>query len=375
LGGEPTVDRCGNQWAWWGDPDAAVAAGTPAVVTGSHLDSVPDGGPLDGPLGIAAALVAVDALRRSGSLGALVARRPLGVVRFVDEEGARFGLACSGSRLLTGASSPEQVLGLRDAQGTRYAEAARGAGIDVARIGRDEQALRRIGVFVELHVEQGRALATEQFAAPIGVASRIRPHGRFRLDIAGRADHAGTTALADRDDPMLAFAAVVQAARGAAAGHAAVATVGRVEVTPNAVNAIPSRVRAWLDIRADDAASVRAVLAEVEAVAARAAVQESWTEATVFPAELAGLVAAAAGRALGRGPVPALATGAGHDAGVLAQASIPSCMLFVRNPTGVSHAPDEAADEADCEAGAAALAGVVQELLMRDGDEPGRMPL
>lgn len=365
LGGDVTVDRCGNQWAWWGDPDAAVAAGTPGVVTGSHLDSVPDGGPMDGPLGVTAALTAVKALRDNGILDDVTSgrRRPLGVVRFVDEEGARFGLACSGSRLLSGESEPAAVLALRDAAGVSYGEAARAAGIAPDHLGRDDETLCRVGHFVELHVEQGRALALPDLDAAIGVASRIRPHGRFRLDLVGRADHAGTTLLADRDDPMLALATVIRAARTAAADHGALATVGKVDVRPNAVNAIPSSVRAWLDLRADTEEQVRATLADIEAAIDQAAVQESWTGATLFPADLARDLAEAVGVALGTGPAPILPTGAGHDAGVLAQAGVPSSMLFVRNPTGVSHAPDEHAEPDDCETGAAALAAVLTRLL------------
>ena len=359
-GAEVTVDRCGNQWAWWGDPDAAVAAGRAPVVVGSHLDSVPDGGPLDGPLGVAAALTAVDLLaNRLGHNGFTATGQPLGVVRFVDEEGARFGLACSGSRLLTGLARPETVLALRDADGTTYAEAARGAAVDPDHLGRDEETLRRIGCFVELHVEQGRALATPELDAAVGVASRIRPHGRWRLDLAGRADHAGTTLLADRDDPMLALAAAIAAARAAAARHDALATVGKVEVQPNAVNAVPSLVRAWLDIRGDDEPRVRATLADVEREVGRAASEESWTAATEFDAGLTARVARAASAALGGASVPTLPTGAGHDAGVLAQAGVPSAMLFIRNPSGVSHSPREWAEPEDCERGALALAGVL----------------
>jgi N-carbamoyl-L-amino-acid hydrolase len=364
-GATVTVDRCGNQWAWWGDPEAALARGEAAVVTGSHLDSVPDGGPMDGPLGVVSALSAVESLSPSGF------RRPLGVVRFVDEEGARFGLACSGSRLLTGAVAPERVLSLRDADGVTYADAVSSAGLDPARIGRDEDTLRRIGSFVELHVEQGRALATPECRAAVGVASRIRPHGRWRVDLAGRADHAGTTLLADRDDPMLALAGVILGARTAAERQGALATIGRVEVRPNAVNAIPSSVRAWLDVRADTEPQVRAVLAELAASASVSPIEESWTAATGFDAALSDRCVGAVGRALGGAHVPVLATGAGHDAGVLAQAGIPTAMLFVRNPTGVSHAPDEHAEEADCERGVLALAAVLGDLLgARAGEAP-----
>jgi N-carbamoyl-L-amino-acid hydrolase len=390
-----TTDRCGNQWAWWGDPGAPRSAQDHeslqdheqvqdhergrggCVVTGSHLDSVPDGGPLDGPLGVAAALVAVDLLRAEG----FRPRRPLGLVRFVDEEGARFGLACSGSRLLTGAAPPERVLALRDADGTTYAEAMAIAGLVARHAGRDDDALRRIGAFVELHVEQGRALV--DLDAPVGAASMIRPHGRWRVELAGRADHAGTTLLADRDDPMLRLARLVTEVRRAAERRSGLATVGKVDVRPNAVNAIPSAVTAWLDVRAGTPEQVRAVLDDV-AAAGFALVEESWTPATPMDAGLTARVAAIAGQGRGAGvhdhgqpvsgdharphrshhtgAVPVLATGAGHDAGVLAQAGVPTAMLFVRNPTGVSHAPAEYAEPADCELGAVALAAVLADL-------------
>ena len=202
-------------------------------------------------------------------------------------------------------------------------------------------------------MEQGRALVDQD--AAVGVASSIWPHGRWRLDLHGRADHAGTTRLADRDDPMLALAAVVVEARAAAERHGSLATVGKVRVRPNGVNAIPSEVTAWLDARGPDEAEVRRVVAAVGTAAGADPVEESWTPDTAFdPAlrdRLAGLLAA-----------PVLATGAGHDAGILAAAGVPTAMLFVRNPTGVSHSPAEHAEPADCLAGVAALTRVVEDL-------------
>jgi N-carbamoyl-L-amino-acid hydrolase len=238
------------------------------------------------------------------------------------------------------------------------ADAMAAAGLDAHTPGRDEEALARIGTYVELHVEQGRGLADGD--APVGVATAIRPHGRWRLDLRGRADHAGTTRLQDRRDPMLALAAVLQTARDAAALRDIVATVGKVLVAPNAVNAIPSRVTAWLDARGLPEAAVRGLVAEVGAAGGIDPVEESWTPATVFDPALRDRVAAAVGGDLG--PAPLLDTGAGHDAGVLAAAGIPSAMLFVRNPTGVSHSPAEHAETADCLAGVDALAQVVREL-------------
>ena len=338
-------DRAGNLWAWTSDPDADG----PGLVLGSHLDSVPDGGAFDGPLGVVSAFAALDRVRDRG----ISLPRPLGVACFADEEGARFGIACAGSRLLTGALDPDRARALTDDSGITMAEAMAAAGHDPVSVGRDEETLRRIGTFLELHVEQGRGLVDA--GAPVGVASSIWPHGRWRLDLAGRADHAGTTRLADRDDPMLALAEAIREARAAAGRHGALATVGKVRVRPNGVNAIPSSVIAWLDARGADPDAVRAVVDAVGAAAGTVPVEESWTPSTDFDPGLRDRLAHLL-------DAPVLPTGAGHDAGILASAGIPAAMLFVRNPTGVSHSPAEHAETADCLAGVDALARVVEAL-------------
>jgi beta-ureidopropionase / N-carbamoyl-L-amino-acid hydrolase len=338
-------DRAGNLWAWTADPDAAG----PGLVLGSHLDSVPDGGAFDGPLGVVSAFAALDELRARGS----EPRRPLAIAALADEEGARFGVACAGSRLLTGALDADRARALTDESGTTMAEALSAAGADPGRLGRDDEALRRIDTFLELHVEQGRALVDD--GAAVGVASSIWPHGRWRLDLRGRADHAGTTRLADREDPMLILAAVVLEARAAAERRGAVATVGKVRVEPNAVTAIPSAVTAWLDARGPAEGAVRAVVADVGGAAGTFPVEESWTPDTRFAPQLRDRLATLL-------DAPVLATGAGHDAGILSAAGIPTAMLFVRNPTGVSHSPAEHADPEDCLAGVAALARAIEAL-------------
>jgi len=342
------ADGNGNLWAWWEPP----AGDGPAVVTGSHLDSVPNGGAFDGPLGVVSGFAAIDLLRAEGR----VPVRPVGIAAFSEEEGGRFGVACLGSRLLTGTISPAVARDLTDASGVTLA----------ARLGPDNRLLASLGAYVELHVEQGRALA--EAGAPIGIGERIWPHGRWRLDFTGRPDHAGTAVLADRCDPMLPFAATVLAARQAAAAHGALATVGRVTAEPGAVNAVSARVTAWLDARGPDDQALQAVVDEVLAAAGTAAAvhgvrlaagPESVTEAVEFDPGLRSTVAAAlAARQIAAVPLP---TGAGHDAGVLA-ARVPAAMLFVRNPTGVSHAPSEHAEPADCETGVRALAAVLAEL-------------
>jgi N-carbamoyl-L-amino-acid hydrolase len=345
-------DANGNMFAWWFPEDGTRGD---AVLTGSHLDSVPGGGAFDGPLGIVSAFAAIDGLRERGVRPA----RPIGVGAFAEEEGARFGVACLGSRLLTGAIDPARARALTDGDGRTFAEVMHNAGLDPEAIGPNDDLLGRIACYVELHVEQGRALDQ-----PIGVASSIVPHGRWRFGFTGEGNHAGTTALNDRRDPMLPFARMVIAAREAAERNGTVATVGKVGVVPGGVNAIASSVTAWLDARGPQDDAVRRTVKEIDEAARVAArphrvsvdlAEESYTEIVDFNHALRDRV----GETLGG--VPVLPTGAGHDAGVLS-ARLPTAMLFVRNPTGVSHAPAEFAEPADCLAGVEALTAVLDDL-------------
>ena len=155
---------------------------------------------------------------------------------------------------------------------------------------------------------------------------------------------------------MLELARTVLAAREAAEVHGCVATVGKVRVEPNGVNAIPSRVTAWLDARGPGEAGVRAVVEAVGLRSGSTAVEESWTPETVFDVPLAQRLSELLDEA------PMLGTGAGHDAGVLATAGVPTAMLFVRNPTGISHSPAEFAEREDCHRGVEALTRVTEEL-------------
>jgi len=348
-------DRNGNVWAWWGAP----APG--AVVTGSHLDSVPGGGAFDGPLGVVSALLAVDELRLRG----VTPTQSLAVACFMEEEGGRFGLPCLGSRLLTGAVDPDHVRRLHDVNGVSVAEAARRVGFDPSTMGPDPARLASIGTFVELHIEQGRLLRGVDAAAAVGVGSEIVAHGRWRLTITGQGNHAGTTALADRQDPMIPAAAAVLAARRVLSGFdGAVATIGRIAPVPGGTNVIASAVSLWLDVRHTDAAVtaaiVDAIAAEVrnEAAAEGCSVmvqRESMSDRVAFDPGL-GLEISS------RLDAPVIPTAAGHDAGILAP-HVPTAMLFVRNPSGISHAPDEHADADDCAVGVQALADVLETLV------------
>ncbi|CAL9333152.1 N-carbamoyl-L-amino acid hydrolase [Actinosynnema sp. ALI-1.44] len=341
-------DRNGNLWAWWGKP------GPGAVVTGSHLDSVPGGGAFDGPLGVVSALQAIDLLRARNFSPV----KPIALVVFVEEEGGRFGVACLGSRLMTGAISPEAACKLTDPDGVSFGEAAHKAGFDPLRMGRDDQALRSIGQFVELHVEQGRGLDV-----PVGLASSILAHGRWRFTFTGEGNHAGATLIEDRRDPMLPASQLVLAARRAATGGAR-ATVGRIVPNPGGTNVIASSVDVWLDARAGDDARTREVVEAISKAAYAASVEEgcevrvteeSYGDTVHFDSALRDEISGVLGG------VPALPTGAGHDAGILA-GHVPTAMLFVRNPTGVSHAPAEHAEPDDCAAGVVALASTLEHL-------------
>ncbi|MGX6605925.1 allantoate amidohydrolase [Micromonosporaceae bacterium Da 78-11] len=340
-----TEDGNGNLFAWWGEP-----WGHDTVLTGSHFDSVPHGGGYDGPLGIVSAFLAVDQLRA----GFRRPRRPIAIAAFVEEEGGRFGLPCLGSRLLTGAIDPAKAAALQDKDGITFGEA-----LGATPAGALPHFVRRVTALVELHIEQGRALDV-----PVGVASAIWPHGRWRFDITGHGDHAGTTRMADRRDPMLTFAHTVLTANEEARRAGALATVARVLVEPNATNAIPSLVRGWLDARAADTPTMDTLVeAIVEKATERAGhdgtdiviTAESVSAEVTFDTSLADRIADLLGGA------PILPTGAGHDAGVFSP-YMPSAMLFVRNPTGVSHSPAEHAEDADCEAGIEALARVLGDL-------------
>jgi N-carbamoyl-L-amino-acid hydrolase len=359
LGLSVEPDRNGNIWAYWGP------RGDGTIAVGSHLDSVPGGGALDGPLGVASALSAVARLTTDG----VAPSRPVAVVAFAEEEGSRFGIACLGSKLSTGAIAAGAALELADSAGTTFAAAAAAAGVDPAGVGRDDARLAELAAFVELHVEQGQGLA--DLGAPVAVASGILAHGRWRLRFTGEGNHAGATPMAGRRDPMAAAAAAILAARAVAAGHDdprhgvnARATVGRLVPVPGGTNVIASRVDAWLDLRGDVDAATWALLAEVLAAAEEAAAghgcalevtEESYVDTVVFDPALRDRL----GDVLGHPPV--LATGAGHDAGVLA-AELPTAMLFVRNPTGVSHSPFETASDEDCRVGVEALTAVLRDL-------------
>jgi N-carbamoyl-L-amino-acid hydrolase len=348
------VDGQGNTIAWWRPPEGHGKG----LLIGSHLDSVADGGAYDGPLGVVTSYAVVDRLREEG----FTPGRPIGIAVFVEEEGSRFGIACLGTRLATGQTTPARARELRDSRGVYLLDAMAQGGLE-PNLGVSDL-LDEVGWYVELHVEQGRDLVDRP--AAVGLASVSWAHGRWRFEFTGEPNHAGATRMEDRHDPMLTYAMTALAANKQARLAGGRATFGRVAVDPNATNAIPSRVQAWLDARGRDAEAVQALVAAVERQSAERAGRdgtrvraeaESVSPTVQFDRPLTGRMQEALG-----GGVPVIPTGAGHDAAILQLAGIPSAMIFVRNPTGVSHSPAEFAEMADCLAGVDALTTVVREL-------------
>jgi allantoate deiminase len=276
------------------------AAARDDVWAGSHLDSVPRGGRFDGALGVVAAIEAVAAVGRGS------------VAVFRGEE-----VGCVGSRALV----------------------ARGDSVP--------------GAFLELHVEQGPVLAAA--GLPLGVVTSIVGYARGELVFEGRAGHAGTTPMGGREDALVAAAEAVLRIRDAAAGiEGAVATVGQVAVEPGGSNVIPDRVRMSVDARAPDASKLE------ELVAAIGFEPAQLTPPVPMAEELRTLLRGAIA-ARGLAPVE-LSSGAGHDAGILAAAGVPSAMLFVRSLNGgVSHSPDELSSDDDV----ALAVGVLTDALRR----------
>jgi N-carbamoyl-L-amino-acid hydrolase len=338
-------DPAGNLWA-------LPPARAPWWALGSHLDSVRAGGSYDGALGVVA-----------GFEVAARAAAPVAVISFADEEGARFNTPTFGSRALTGALDPA-VLERRDADGVRLADALRAAGVDPDGLAQAPGWLPRLRGFLELHIDQTTELA--RAGRPAGVVRGLVARMRLRAELAGRADHAGTTPPSERRDALGAAARLIVAALEGA-GDGLTATASKIEVEPNALTTVPATARVWLDARGPDPARVEAWRARLEQAAAQigAAARvpidltvESHNPGSTFdPVLRERLIALSA--ALGQ-PAPEIDCYAGHDAGLLA-ARVPAAMVLVRNESGVSHSPEERVELEDAAFGAELLLRLVEE--------------
>ena len=318
----------------------------PAFVLGSHLDTVPNAGRYDGPLGILVGLAIVERLSAGGARPAV----PLEVVAFADEEGTRFGTAYLGSAAFVG-SFDRAWLDLSDDEGVTLGSAILAAGGDPEAAAASSPAPSLAG-YLEVHIEQGPVLERE--GLPVGVVTAIAGQSRVRGVARGEAGHAGTVPMAARRDALAAAAEVVLAVeRVGRSTDGLVATVGALELSPNVGNVVPGEARLLLDVRhADDAVRAQAaetIRVDVERIASARGVDASWTlrydtPAVELAAGLRGRLEAAV-EAAGH-PVRSLVSGAGHDAVMLSRVC-PAAMLFVRCAGGISHDPRESVEQAD----------------------------
>lgn len=341
---------------------AAGRSNGPAVVIGSHLDTVLNGGLLDGALGVLAGLEVVRRLREGGEL-----RNPVEVIAFRDEEG-RFG-AYSGSRAMMGDLAEEALGKMRASDGTMLADAMRGAGFDPADLALARRDPSEIGAYLELHIEQGPVL--EAAGRAVGVVTAIAGQERLSVRFLGAADHAGTTPMDMRRDAFAAAARFADRFRDlvlAEGGTETRGTIGIVKVLPNAGNVVPSEAVLGLEIRDTDAGRLAALAACVGVLAAETAavigveqrVRRVYGAAPVpMDARLVALAAEAAAD-LGHTPV-VLPSGAGHDAAVMG-ARVPAGLVFVPSIGGRSHCPEEATNWPDIEAGVAVLEAIARRL-------------
>jgi allantoate deiminase len=343
LGMQVHVDAAGNLRGLWQSQNASGKR----LVMGSHIDTVPDAGAYDGVLGV---VVALEWVRIAKEL-----KFPINieVIAFSEEEGVRFGVPFIGSRAVAGRFD-EDILEAKDSDGVTLEAAIRAFGLDPGLIGKAELDKDAVG-FVEVHIEQGPVLESESLS--VAVVTAIVGQTRLTFEFIGNANHAGTTPMRLRHDALAAAAEwIAKVETLALATDGLVATVGKVVVEPNAGNVVPGAVKVSLDVRhAIDSTRKEAIeklIESADAIAARRSLTVKRTRQMDQPAvpmdeRLTSFLADAI-EAIGL-PVKMMSSGAGHDAMVMA-ARVPTAMLFLRSPGGISHHPAEAVLEGDVEA-------------------------
>ncbi|WP_435348468.1 M20 family metallo-hydrolase [Haloarchaeobius sp. HRN-SO-5] len=354
------VDAVGNVVGRW-TPESAAADAAP-VAAGSHLDSVPEGGIFDGPLGVYAALEAVRAMQEDGVEPA----RPVEVVSLTEEEGQRFGGGVVGSSVASGSMSVDEALALTD-DGETLESALESIGFR----GEDVLDASEWDAWLELHIEQATRL--EEAGVPAGVVTTITGLTRCAVDIEGESDHAGSTSMARRTDALAAASEFVLDVEDAARSRGtesstAVGTVGRVDVTPNAPNVIPGRVETTIDVRDVETASIDAIveaagesLDRLEAErGVRTSLDRAWDHDPVPMDDRVRDALHGAGSAAGVDTMD-LHSGAAHDTMYIGRVTDVG-LLFAPSRDGLSHTPHEWTDWEDCAAATEVLAGAITEL-------------
>ncbi len=341
IGLEPEIDEAGNAWAYLrGERE-------PALAVGSHLDSVPNGGWLDGAFGVMGAL----GVLRAWAGAEARPPRTLALVDWADEEGARFGRSLFGSSAAAGTFDPAELANARDADGRRAPGVLAENGVDLERVLDSRSRLDRLGAYLELHIEQGPVLETEGISA--AAVSGCVGVERLRFEITGRVSHAGTTPMDARRDAGLAAAAAALRVEQIAVAEGGVGTVGEIGFEPGIPTAVPGRASMVVDLRNRSAEALARMLeATREAVAACAAErgceaseEQVWRiEPIAFDPELVALAGEACERVAGT--AYELSSGALHDAASMAPL-LPTAMVFSPSIGGVSHAPEEDTSEPD----------------------------
>ena len=360
AGLETRIDTAGNIIG----RRAGSAPGLPAIVMGSHTDTVPSGGKYDGALGVMAAVECVQTLADTNS----ALRHPVEVAIFTNEEGTRFQRGLIGSRAMAGLLEPEDLTAV-DIEGIHLADRMADIGGDLSRI---EEAARRPGdlaAYLELHIEQGPTL--EQSETPIGVVTGITGRAMFDVVVRGTANHAGTTPMPARRDALVSASKLVLTVERVAREleTCRVATVGSIQAHPNAGNVVPGSVRPGLEFR--DISMDALSGAERELRQAAASIAESdgvemelqrhrFSQSVPITTRMQDLVEEAAKRT-GLAHVR-LPSGAGHDAQSIA-AITDMAMIFVPSINGISHSPQEYSTPQDCANGAQVL---FESLLLAD---------
>jgi allantoate deiminase len=341
------------------------ASDRPFLTLGSHLDSVPNGGRFDGVVGVVGALEVGRMIQESG----IVTRHPLRIVAFANEEGARFGEACLGSKAVAGMLGPRDAERLHDVHGVTLADAMAGLELDAGRIEDARWSDDEVAAYLELHIEQARLLEAQELA--IGIVDAVAGNTRLRVVVHGRADHSGGTPMDWRQDALAGAAEMVLDVERVAnepGRRATVATVGRLSVSPNNITTIPGRVDFSVDVRDIDSDrqrdTARDLVERFERIASRRGLALEYevvsdTSPSVLPLWLRRLTTQVCVD-LGL-PHRVMASGAGHDAQILAR-RLPAAMLFVPSHAGLSHVPEEWTSVEDITRGVRALYACLMRL-------------
>ncbi len=360
------TDEAGNLWA------VLEGASPETVVLGSHIDSVPDGGWLDGALGVLGGLEVLRALAATGTPPPLT----VALVDWADEEGARFGRSLLGSGLATGTLDPRDLRDVTDRDGVAPADALAAHGVDLHAAPAARARLEPAVAYLELHIEQGPVL--ERDGLSVGVVTGTAGVVRHAVRIRGQAVQGGGFPMEARRDALVAGARLVLAVREAARDARSRATVGAITVRPAIPTAVPGLCELTIDQRHPDADALAAMVNEVHDAAAHIAVDERvaidferiWAIAPVaFDDDLIALAEETASEVTG---VSArLFSGALHDAAAVASAGVPAVMLFVQSAGGISHAPEEDTAPEHLAAGVRTLARLADRVIARSARPPG----